>query len=153
MFRILNASSFSRKKVNAVFIYFFDEVYDCRSSWRHTACSQYNKQYSRVVGDYDTSKLKGSFIDSENEAYQIGQNRLGRPVFKSTQKAWDAFIVDYAVGIATIQEAFNLNPISKDDYQFYSTYGFDMPEGYSAEIEEQCKDVSYFLLIYANSFR
>ena len=60
---------------------------------------------------------------------------------------------DYAVGIATIQEAFNLDPISQDDYKFYSTYGLDMPEGYSAEVEEQCKDVSYFLQIYANSFR
>lgn len=112
-----------------------------------------DSKYSRVVGDYDTSKLKGSFVDSENEAYQIGKNSLDRPVFKSTQKAWDAFIVDYAVGIATIQEAFNLDPISQDDYKFYSTYGLDMPEGYSAEVEEQCKDVSYFLQIYANSFR
>ena len=118
-----------------------------------------DSKYSRVVGDYDTSKLKGSFVDSENEAYQIGKNSLDRPVFpdgpaiKSTQTAWDAFIVDYAVGIATIQEAFNLDPISQDDYKFYSTYGLDMPEGYSAEVEEQCKDVSYFLQIYANSFR
>lgn len=112
-----------------------------------------SSKYSRVVGDYDTSKLKGSFVSSENEAYQIGKNSLDRPVFKSTQKAWDAFIVDYAVGIATIQEAFNLDPISQEDYKFYSTYGLDMPEGYSAEVEEQCKDVSYFLQIYGNSFR
>lgn len=68
-------------------------------------------------------------------------------------KSMGCFIVDYAVGIATIQEAFNLDPISQDDYKFYSTYGLDMPEGYSAEVEEQCKDVSYFLQIYANSFR
>ena len=27
-----------------------------------------DSKYSRVVGDYDTSKLKGSFVDSENEA-------------------------------------------------------------------------------------
>lgn len=112
-----------------------------------------DSKYSRVVGDYDTSKLKGSFVSSENEAYQIGKNSMDRPVFKSTQEAWDAFIVDYAVGIATIQEAFNLDPISRDDYKFYSTYGLDMPEGYSAEVEKQCKDVSYFLQIYGNSFR
>lgn len=116
-----------------------------------TSCM--SSKYSRVVGDYDTSKLKGSFVSSGNEAYQIGKNSLDRPVFKSTQKAWDAFIVDYAVGIATIQEAFNLDPISQEDYKFYSTYGLDMPEGYSAEVEEQCKDVSYFLQIYGNSFR
>ena len=112
-----------------------------------------NSKYSRVVGSYDTSNLKGSFINSENEAYQIGKNSLDRPVFKSTQKAWDAFIVDYAVGIGTIQEAFNLDAISQKDYKFYSTYGLVMPEGYSPEVEEQCKDVSYFLQIYANSFR
>ena len=112
-----------------------------------------DSKYSHVVGDYDTSKLKGSFISSENEAYQIGKNSLDRPVFKSPQKAWEAFAVDYAVGIATIQDAFNLDPISQDDYKFYSTYGMDMPEGYSVEVEEQCKDVSYFLQIYANSFR
>lgn len=106
-----------------------------------------------VVGSYDTSNLKGSFINSENEAYQIGKNSLDRPVFKSTQKAWDAFIVDYAVGIETIQEAFNLDAISQEDYKFYSTYGLDMPDGYSEAVEEQCKDVSYFLQIYANSFR
>ncbi len=112
-----------------------------------------NSKYSRVVGSYDTSNLKGSFINSENEAYQIGKNSLDRPVFKSTQKAWDAFIVDYAVGIETIQEAFNLDAISQEDYKFYSTYGLDMPDGYSEAVEEQCKDVSYFLQIYANSFR
>ena len=67
-----------------------------------------NSKYSRVVGDYDTSKLKGSFVSSENEAYQIGKNSVDRPVFKSTQEAWDAFIVDYAVGIATIQRPLTL---------------------------------------------
>lgn len=116
-----------------------------------TSCM--NSKYSRVVGDYDTSKLRGSFINSENEAYQIGRNSLDRPVFKYPQKAWDAFIVDYAVGITAIQETFNLDPISQKDYKFYSTYGFDMPIGTPVDVEEQCKDVSSFLQIYSNGFR
>lgn len=33
-----------------------------------------NSKYARVVGDYDTSALKGSFISSDNEADQIGKN-------------------------------------------------------------------------------
>ncbi len=112
-----------------------------------------NSKYARVVGDYDTSALKGSFISSDNEAYQIGENSLGRPVFRDTDKAWEAFIKDYAVGISAIQAAFNLDLISKQDYRFYLTYGLDMPERADAAVEEQCKDVSYFLQIYKNSFR
>ncbi len=112
-----------------------------------------NSKYARVVGDYDTSALKGSFISSDNGAYQIGKNSLGRPVFRDTDKEWEAFIKDYAVGISAIQAAFNLDLISKQDYRFYLTYGLDMPERADAAVEEQCKDVSYFLQIYKNSFR
>ena len=75
-----------------------------------------NSKYARVVDDYDTSALKGSFLSSDNEAYRIGKNSLGRPVFRDTEKAWEAFIKDYAVGISAIKAAFNLDPISKQDY-------------------------------------
>ena len=39
---------------------------------------------SKVVGEYDTSKLGNKFGDSE--AYAIGVNTKGKPVFKTPNK-------------------------------------------------------------------
>jgi len=128
-------------------------VFVCIFSFILLLTSCMNSKYARVVGDYDVSNLKGSFLTSNNEAYAIGKNSIGRPVFKDASKAWEAFIVDYADGIAAIQKEYNLQPISKDDYRLYLSCGIEMPEGLASIAENECKDVSYFLQIYSNSFR
>ena len=116
------------------------------------SCKQDPEKYSRVVGEYDASQLKGSFLTSANEAYRIGSNSLGVPVFVSPEKAWEAFLVDYAVGIETIKNEFDLQPISKDYYRSYGFLGVQIPSDEPQETDSQCCDVSYFIDIYENSF-
>lgn len=105
-----------------------------------------------VVSDYDVSKLAGTFLTSENEAYRIGSNSEGLPVFINTDLAWAAMLNDYADGLSAIQNSFNLAKIEKDDFEFYKLYGAQMDGSADVEISEQCKDISYFLDIYENSF-
>lgn len=104
-----------------------------------------------VVSDYDASNLAGTFLTSENEAYRIGSNSEGLPVFINTDLAWAAMLNDYADGLSAIQNSFDLAKIEKDDFEFYKLYGVQMDGSLDVEISEQCKDISYFLDIYENS--
>ena len=52
---------------------------------------------NQVVGEYDTTKLSNAF-DQTNEAYSIGANQDGMPIFKDTNKALEQALIDYANG-------------------------------------------------------
>ena len=105
-----------------------------------------------VVGDYDTSNLSGSFLESENEAYLIGANSEGLPIFHNPDFAWEAMLSDYADGLKAIQNAFDLAEITKEDFGFYKVYGMQVDAADAVDIVEECRDISRFLDIYENSF-
>lgn len=108
-------------------------------------------RYSRVVGEYDATQLRGSFLTSGNDAYKIGRNCLDMPVFVSPEKAWEAFLSDYAVGIETVKNECGLKPISKEYFRPY-ILGAQVPGEQPKETDAQCIDVALFIDIYENSF-
>ena len=57
-----------------------------------------------VLDEYDTSKLGNYFADNSNEAYDIGANKDGMPVFKDPNKAFKQALIDNKDGFAAIQE-------------------------------------------------
>lgn len=114
-----------------------------------TACVNSN---SEVVGEYDISKLGGDFLKSGNEAYAIGANKNGMPIFKDTNKAFNQALIDYADGFAAIQEEYNLKPISNKNWEEYKTYGWQLSTD-NEYIRKQGSQISQFFDIYENSFK
>ncbi|SRR5699024_8201918 len=114
-----------------------------------TACG--NSQ-SKVVGEYDISKLSGDFLGSGNEAYTIGANKQGMPIFKDTDKAFKQVIIDYIEGFTDIEEEYDLKPISKKNWEEYKTYGWQLTTD-NEDVRKQGSQITQFFDIYENSFK
>ena len=114
-----------------------------------TACGN---SKSEVVGEYDISKLGGDFLKSGNEAYAIGTNKDGMPIFKDTDKAFNQAIIDYTEGFTAIEEEYDLKPISKKNWEEYKTYGWQLTTD-NKDVRKQGSQIAQFFDIYENSFK
>ena len=110
-----------------------------------TACNS----SSKVVDDYDNSQLSADFGD--DEAYEIGANADGMPVFKNHQKALQQAQIDYKEGFAATAKEHDLKPISQKNYKNYMTYAWQL-ETKDETIVQQGVMIAKFLDIYENSF-
>ena len=110
-----------------------------------TACNS----SSKVVVDYDTSQLSADF--GSNEAYAIGTNAKGMPIFKDHKKALQQAQVDYKKGFAATAKEHDLNPISQKNYKDYMTLAWQL-ETKDETVVQQGVMISKFLDIYENSF-
>ena len=113
-----------------------------------TACANTPDQ---VVGEYDTTKLSNTF-DQTNEAYSIGANQDGMPIFKDTNKALEQALIDYADGFTAIQKQFNLAPVNDKNWENYKTFGCQLTTD-DENIKKQGCEISQFFDIYENSFK
>ncbi|OBZ11412.1 hypothetical protein [Bacillus sp. FJAT-26390] len=109
-----------------------------------TACNS----ASKVVGDYDASRLSVDFGD--NKAYEIGANAKGMPIFKDHKKALQQAQTDYKIGFDATGAEFDLMPISDKNYKDYMTYGWQL-ETKDEAVVQQGVMVTKFLDIYENS--
>lgn len=114
-----------------------------------TACGNSNGE---VVGEYDTSELRGDFIKSGNDAYDIGVNKDGMPIFKDNDKAFNQALIDYADGFSAIQKEFDLKAIGEKSWEEYATYGWQLSTD-DKDILKQGKEITRFFDIYENSFK
>lgn len=105
----------------------------------------------QVVGEYDTSKLSNDF-NQNNEAYSIGANKDGMPIFKDTNKAFQQALIDYAAGFTAIQEQFDLEPVNSKNWESYKTYGWQLTSD-DENIQKQGSEITQFFDIYENSFK
>mgnify|MGYP003448454827 FL=1 len=112
-----------------------------------TACANSPDQ---VVGEYDTTNLSNTF-DQTNEAYSIGANQDGMPIFKDTNKALEQALIDYADGFTAIQKQYNLAPVNDENWKNYKTYGWQLTID-DENIKKQGSEISQFFDIYENSF-
>jgi hypothetical protein len=111
-----------------------------------TSC---NNTSSKVVDKYDVSKLATDFGGAE--AYDIGANINGMPVFKNPSLALKQAIVDYGDGFEGISKEFQLGEVSKTNYEEYKIYGWQLTTG-TQEEKKQGRIISQFFDIYENSF-
>jgi len=109
-----------------------------------------NQSSSAVVGDYNVSELNIDFGNSD--AYEIGANDKGMPIFKNTEKALAQAISDYQVGFEYLASEFNLEPVSHENYEMYKVYGWQTNVS-DEMIKQQCIDITGFFDIYENSFK
>ncbi|MFC7686308.1 hypothetical protein [Ureibacillus sp. GCM10028918] len=106
---------------------------------------------AHVIGEYDTTKLN-NVLNENNEAYSIGTNKDGMPIFKDTNKALEQASFDYADGFAAIQGQFNLEPINNENWDSYKTYGWQLTTD-DENIKKQGSEITQFFDIYENSFK
>lgn len=109
-----------------------------------TACNS----PSEVVDDYDISQLSDFGV---NEAYEIGANAKGMPIFKDYKKALQQAQIDYKKGFDATVVEYNLMPISNENYRDYKKYAGQL-ESKDEMVKQQGIMVSKFLDIYENSF-
>lgn len=100
----------------------------------------------KVVGEYT-----GNVSFGDNEAYALGENSEGVPIFKDTDKALAQALIDYEDGFKTIEEQFNLRPASKRNWQNYKTYGWQLNTK-DDNIRKQGGKITQFFDFYENSF-
>lgn len=110
-----------------------------------TACNS----PSKVVGDYDASQLSADFGD--NDAYEIGANDKGMPIFKDHKKALQQAQIDYKQGFDATVVEYDLMPISNENYRDYKKFAGQL-ETKDEMVKQQGVMVSKFLDIYENSF-
>lgn len=110
-----------------------------------TACNS----PSKVVDDYDISQLSVDF--GVNEAYEIGANAKGMPIFKDHKKSLQQAQIDYKKGFDATVVEYNLMPISNENYRDYKKYAGQL-ESKDEMVKQQGIMVSKFLDIYENSF-
>lgn len=104
---------------------------------------------TNVVMEYDVSQLPSDF--GGDEAYAIGLNDKGMPVFVNPDKAFEQVVIDYREGFKAIQREFYLLPISRLTWENYKAYGWQLTHE-DEKIVEQGYEISRFFDIYENSF-
>ncbi|OXT15802.1 hypothetical protein B9K06_18630 [Bacillus sp. OG2] len=108
-----------------------------------------NQSLATVVDEYDVSKLSIDF--GNKEAYEIGANVEGMPIFKDSKKALKQAKLDYKEAFAAVAEEFDLEPVSDSNYKEYKQYGWQVSV-MDKNVQEQGVELSKFLDIYENSF-
>lgn len=107
---------------------------------------EYVSGQGNIKGDVDIEKYK-----SISEKFDIGADENGYAVFKDPYRAFYEFEVLYSKGIEAIEKEFHLKPMTKDRFQVYKTYGWQITKS-TYEEQKQARFVTRFLDIYENSF-
>lgn len=114
-------------------------------------CQQYrvNNLYAKVVAPFSEDQIP-TFLDNK-DAYALGLNSFGTPVFENPKEAFQQACIDYSSGIAAIQQQFQLEPISPSNWKSYGVYGTQIVTD-NETLQEACINVSKFFDYYENSF-
>ena len=113
---------------------------------QNPAVKEYVPGQGNIKGNVDTE----DFYDRDTR-FEIGATRDGYAVFKNPYNAYTALTENYSNGLELIRSEFNLEPVTRSNYEMYLKYGMQVTTG-SAEAQEQARFVSSFFDIYENSF-
>lgn len=111
----------------------------------------WNSRAGKVVGEYDVSRLAYSEVWLSKDAYAIGANCYGMPVFEDRDAAWDALEHDYERALDYIARSFDLQPLNRANWKQYKLYGWQVTTE-DESLRGECACVSAFFDIYENSF-
>ncbi len=105
--------------------------------------------YAKVVAPITEDRIP-AFLENK-DAYVLGLNSFGTPVFENPEEAFQQACTDYSSGIAAIQQQFQLEPISSSNWKPYGVYGTQIITE-DQTLQEECLNVSKFFDYYENSF-
>ena len=109
----------------------------------------YSQEYVVTQGQKETIDAK--YFEEHGEAFKIGANANGQPVFVDPQVALEALKNDYKTGVNLIKEEFKLAELSDKSYREYLRKGKKVSGG-SENAKRQAAFVVEFLEVYDNSF-
>lgn len=108
------------------------------------------EKYTAVVGDYDIS---GYYDFGDDDAYAVGRNAYGNPVFRDPDAAFKAVKQDCKEAISHIRTHTSiLLPLNRYNWQAYNNLAFDAPAGDQEEVRQQMNFLGHFFSIYENGF-
>lgn len=114
-----------------------------------------SRQKATVVGELDSivnaSGEPYHTFDDSNEAYAMGANAEGMPVFKDLDRAFEQMEKDYAPVIKELNRKYRLKPLSRFNWRVYGVYGWQI-QTEDPELLHQCYRFICFFDIYENSF-
>ncbi len=113
---------------------------------RNPAVQEYTPGHGNIKGNVDTADFY-----ERDARFEIGATKDGYAVFKSPYDAYTALTEKYSDGLELIRSEFDLEPITRSEYDLYKAYGWQVAAG-SAEAQEQARFVTSFFDIYENSF-
>lgn len=99
-----------------------------------------------VVGEY-----KGDIYFGESVSYDLGVNKENIVIFKDIDKAFEEILKEEEPAFKEIEKQFNLKPISKDNWQGYKTYGWQLVTE-DEDLKDSASRITKFFDIYENSF-
>ncbi|MDI9540034.1 MAG: hypothetical protein QM204_00970 [Bacillota bacterium] len=108
----------------------------------------------KVVGPYTGSANIDKYL--EYEAWQIGRNKYGQPIFVDSDEAFKLAQEKYSEAIILIYNHFNeeyqVGKFGKNNYQLYKMLGWQIPTD-DETIRKSGVELTQFLDIYENSFK
>ena len=111
-----------------------------------------SSQKATVVGELDSIKGESYLtFDDSNEAYAMGVNAEGMPVFKDLNRAFKQMKKDYAPVIEKLKKDYKLKPLTHFNWRIYKVYGWQI-QTEDPELLHQCYRFICFFDIYENSF-
>lgn len=113
---------------------------------KHPYVQEYTPGEGNIQGNVDVD-----YFLERDERFAIGADEDGMAVFKNPDEAFDALVENYSAGIALIQEEYDLEELTREDYTAYSNLGWQVTTG-TPEEKEQAAFVSGFFDIYENSY-
>lgn len=99
----------------------------------------------KVVGEYN-----GDIYFGESSSYELGVNKENIVIFKDIDKAFNEILKE-EVAFKEIEKQFDLKPISKDNWQGYKTYGWQLVTE-DEDLKDSASRITRFFDIYENSF-
>ncbi len=112
-----------------------------------TSCRQ-NLSH-KAVRAYDVSTLGNNF--GGGDAYKIGANQYGKPIFIDKDKAFQQALIDYANGFEAIQVEYKLSKIRKSNWKLYGVYGWQLTKA-DEKAQKEGLAITQFFDVYENSF-
>ncbi|MCR5785052.1 MAG: hypothetical protein K6G40_05345 [Eubacterium sp.] len=103
-------------------------------------------------GDKDIGKVTGinnEYFESWGDEFELVEDESGTISFKDPDAAFEKMVELCGEGLAQIQKEYELDEISKADYEAYKVYGWQLTGG-TDEAKKQAAFVSSFLDIYEN---
>ena len=119
--------------------------------------SKKNESFAKVVGEYsDTNVIR--YWEEKGEAYSIGVNIYGEPVFEDTEAAFKQAQIDFSRGFEYLQKYEKLPKLSakksvcKQYHQCSARANPPMTITDYKIVGEQCRQICAFFSIYMESF-
>lgn len=114
----------------------------------YTFKNRQSDKFAEKVAEYDMEKMHPHFQNTE--AYHMGVNSVGKPIFEDNERAFEQAMQDFEDACTYLEDELALGTV-ETQWQAYSNIRAWMPEC-DESLQKEVALLFYFLSIYKNSF-